>query len=850
MPTNDRSFDRLPLDTLATSHGAVSRLPSYSSRVISSLLPRMLETLELDQLPVFEQAQRPQEDTSEPRTDVDGKQWTTIQHWLERAQTRARFTMGAVTLDLEVTEELATPLPLTSDEIEAELVLSAERTREMAVWWRVEADGRYRLTISYEFPDDGEREFIRGSILGDTTTRIDIRWTHRARYQPEDDGGDGPSIHDRVGAPRDSTMRTIERHPVATDVAAASRIRDGVIPVRPTPTESTATPIYYSFSQQASEPLVYPVASHSFWQDGPSKWRWVNVAPGRVMYYRFTGYESTYEHLPTELRMGFDETSGSPALRPYVHEDDDGDPLVDIAITVEPHVDPEAREALRALIQEREGDDFAILVPPVITGTLQLDVGLMGAEAPAEKLVGLGEPFDLGFSFGSEHWAPNMETLSQPNGGAHGRVYVDVLSESEGLDASVPVVLQLDRLHPDVVEVLRVEEPEDGVPRRFQLRNRIERPVRISAVTIHLADQAGDAAPPTNVRKGRQVGDLPTKLEPLETIEVEIEPVEGDDEWNALYVDLGDVEVDAPEDGWLEAIHEKASSSLTTRRVTVRATNLGAEAVTVPEYDSTQVWLEATSADPPSGRLKPGDQEWSSKLSLALADLWALDRDPTRDAPYVLEWRSDYSDLTGLPQRMTSTRFTPSIRALLTERTDSRYDLLDDEGEPLETDLDRATVQERIVERRDAGETWRLRVVVSTHLVVPGSTETIDPPDPTGTETSSTTETETPSGQPWSLYIQPFGVDFAADVRVATVHITYTHADGRVETSEPINLLQGGPTPTDASVEWTVQLLEGDPRRFDYTVDYLGYDGRKDHVSLEGVTEPLIWLERPAAPPS
>ncbi|MEM7152662.1 MAG: hypothetical protein AAF799_07460 [Myxococcota bacterium] len=858
MPANDRTLERIPPEVLESLARAASRKPELFRR-ISDALPRVIETLAESDLPIFEEGTRPQAESNGASTDTSGKGWVSILHWVEQAEASARFTKGAVTMDFEPALGLGEPLPLTDEEIEARLALSTGRTRTMTVWWRREDDGRYRLTLSYEFPDDVEREFIRGAIMNDPSTQIEFRWTHEARYLPENtersdaDRTSRPTIDSRVGAAsstnalRVSRTRDSLRELSTSDLA--SRIQPTVSTNSTSTSTSTAEPTHYSFTQTASKPLVYPLADHPFWQDGPSTWRLAQLGEGRVTYYRFTGYESTYEHLPTDFRMSFDEASASPALEPYVHEDEAGNPLVDITVSVSPHVDSERREALRQVIQAQENEDFAILVSPAVTGTLQLDVGLKGAESPTDKTVGLDASFGLAFSFGSEHWAPNMETLSAAGGGAHGRVFVDILEDNEGMDASVPVALRLEHLHADdVIAVEPSEEATEGVPRRFVLRNRIDRAVTLSPVTIHLADQVGDAGVPTNVRSGKPVDALPSRLEPQQAVEFEVAPVDGANEWNAVYVELGEVEVEAPEDGWLAAIHHKASSSRTTRRVTVRATNLAADAAAVAEYDSTHVELEATSADPPSGRLERGTQEWTSKLSLALTDLWDLSLDPTRDAPYVLEWRSEYSDLTGLPQRTTNSSFTTSIRALLSERPDSTYDLLDAQGQPLAEGLDRAATEQKIEERRAAGQTWTLRVVSTATLEVPGNTATLHVPEPTDTVTSTPPEQPAAPTQSWSVYIQPFGVDFAADVKVATVHITYTHADGRIETSGPINLHEGGPVPTNDSFEWKVGLHEGDPRRFDYTVDYLGHDGRKDHAAFEGVTEPLIWLERPAAP--
>ena len=268
----------------------------------------------------------------------------------------------------------------------------------------------------------------------------------------------------------------------------------------------------------------------------------------------------------------------------------------------------------------------------------------------------------------------------------------------------------------------------------------------------------------------------------------------------------------------------------------MRAKNLGLEATAVPEYDSTRVSLSGGTADPPNGRLERGKQEWSSRISMGLAELWALSRDPTSVEPYVIEWQSDYADLEGLPQRTTTTQLNPTIQALTTERAGSRYDLLDADGTVLGSALERSEVLARIAPRREAGQPWLLRVP-APGIVVP-------PSDPT-----TPAEPPVEAVREWlSVYVQPFTVDFAADVRVATVSIVYTHADGRRESSGPINFRTGGPHPLDDSTEWKVGLQGGDPRSFAYTVDYVGYDGRLDHVSFEDVSDPLIWLARPPAP--
>ncbi|MEM7152825.1 MAG: hypothetical protein AAF799_08280 [Myxococcota bacterium] len=101
-----------------------------------------------------------------------------------------------------------------------------------------------------------------------------------------------------------------------------------------------------------------------------------------------------------------------------------------------------------------------------------------------------------------------------------------------------------------------------------------------------------------------------------------------------------------------------------------------------------------------------------------------------------------------------------------------------------------------------------------------------------------------------TIYVQPFEADFENDLRIAALLITYTHADGRVERSPPLNFLKNGPNPTMDTTEWKVALSEGDPQTFSYTVRYIGYDGRSDNVAHDDVSDTMIWLKRPAAPDS
>lgn len=118
-------------------------------------------------------------------------------------------------------------------------------------------------------------------------------------------------------------------------------------------------------------------------------------------------------------------------------------------------------------------------------------------------------------------------------------------------------------------------------------------------------------------------------------------------------------------------------------------------------------------------------------------------------------------------------------------------------------------------------------------------------------------EVEAEAGTTWlgeavdkwlTVFVQPFDVDFEGDVKVATVMITYTHADGKEEPRRPLNFIKGGPLPIDNTTEWKVALVEGDPETFDYEVRYIGYDGRSDHVTFEKVSDTMIWLKRPPAP--
>lgn len=839
MATPNRTLTRMPMDPrLVETLSRNPQLMASTVRLTSTFLPG-LRILDQSKLPVFYEKNRPDKNTNTLKPDVGGKQWATLLYWLGKAHFRPRFTHDGLTIDFEptTTEEV---IPLKGVAKARMKGLADGVDRYFKVWWRTEA-ARAKLTINYDFGNDNERELVRSAIQ-QQGLRIELTWTHDARYQPQQDMVlTEPTATINPALLRTMTMAArprmvVERPEVVMRIPNATIDHDRP-PRRPPPRTTTPPPKppeSYSFDQSWLNALARSNPMDPIWQDGPSPWKAFSLPSGRKMYYRATGRSAEFEFLPTEFRLGFDATKGLPALVPYVYNPKDAEGKVreserrvELRMMASPHVEVEDREALRVGIQKRESVDLAVLVPPVVQGRFEISLDLQGAEnrSPQES-VELAGVFWLEFDFGVESWLPNLVQLDSPGGGVVGRVVLDILPQTEGADVSVPVVLRLTDLHADVVEVEQKAPDPDGIPRRFVLRNRLQRPVTMSPPTIYVADQAGEASPPTNVRPGRPKDSFSTTLAPGEVREVVVTPTQGSAEWNALYIDLAQITVDPPEEGWDDEI-SFSSEGQAAYPVKVRAMNLRDDVVTVPQYDSTQVTMQPLlggTVEPPDGRLEKGAREWTTRMWLGLAQLAALEKDPTNTKLYALEFRSDYTDCEGLPQRVIKGDSTPGVRVLTTERRDSKYELLDEDERLLESDLDRATTQARIDARRAAGQTWKLRVIEpeGTGTTGDGTGTTGDGTSTTETGTSTSTETTEPPAQGPKIIVNPVALDFMA---VPKVFVTLKVGEGDQTLSHTLVFEAS----SAENKSWSPVREAGTPVR--YTIVYLLADGTTRTVS-------------------
>ncbi|MEM7152826.1 MAG: hypothetical protein AAF799_08285 [Myxococcota bacterium] len=858
----------LLVDTRRREVAHAAAMVSATSRIASHVLPWMKI---IEQLPVFEESSRPKE-TSKTIKDIHGKQWMTVRYWLDAADPVVRFNHDGLTVELQplygqgpVPTVQGQFLPVIGWKATIEGI-SGARKRTMIASWRADDNGKYKLTLSYDFENDNDRELVRSAIRGDGIT-IKTSWNHRASYRKPTSatftGTNQPSGRPTgTGTGGGRTMvrpRAAATIPTATLATAATRVaRHGAgfrfpvgvaglvgapSPVRrrarkvsakkvsakkvsakkvsakktakkttrrrrrptrrnpPPPRQPQTPPTPYTFTQTNSVPINVADPSHEMWQDGPSPWKPFAPAHSRTMYYRATGRPAEFEFLPSEFRLGFDITKDVPALLPFVYNpQNDGGTLqedkrrIEMRMMATPHVEPQQREELRAWIQDRESVELAYLVPPVVQGRFVIDVAPQGATILEEdETVELAGLFWADFDFPLESWAPNLEMISQPGGGVVGKIFLDILPDTEGSDVSVPVRLSLSDLHADVVEVRQGQPDSDGVPRHFFLRNRLQRPVQLDAPTIYLAAQATNAALPTGVRKGQPVGPFAPQLGPGEERKVHVQPQSGEHVWNTLVVDLGRVSVTTPDEGWTDTINVNASDGQAVYPVTIRAVNLGDSAQPVPEYDSTWVSLQplqGTPADPPDGRLERGTKEWSTRMWLGLSELWDLEQDPAKAKVHAVELRSDYADLEGLPQRIYGAASNVTVRVLSTERPDSKYILRDEDRNILEEGLDRATTLSRIEARRAADQGWTLSVVPvpgqpaeeenddddDRNATNDGDTTTDDGNDTTTDDGDPPTETQ-PAGP--SIVINPITLDFNV-LQMVFVTLTIGEGDGSV----------------------------------------------------------------------
>lgn len=828
-------------------------LATPTARVVSRALPWMVALRREDTSPLFWAPSRPTEATSTLVTDVDGQEWAPVLYWLERADPLPRFNQTGLTVDLQplINQGEFPPPPrafLPVEGFTATMTGAADgKVRTMTPSWRANALGRHVLTVTYDFVNDNDRENVRNAILISGLT-ITVSWTHRARHRPPQQATIVDSVVDAevieaidprviAGAERIERLREhVDRRRFPPHVVFEPEPLEPLPPrprpprprpPRPQPQPQPAPEITaYTFGQSKAYTLIYS-AAHSMWQDGPSPWKWFQASSGRKMYYRATGRPAEYECLPSEFRLGFDQGTAVPALLPYVYnpKTPDGQTLenerrVKLGMKATPHVSASDREELRRWIAQQESVELAYLVRPEVQGRFELDVPLQGAGNGSEaETVALSRDFWISFDFAVESWAPNLEQLARPGGGVVGTIFLDILPQTEGTegtDVSVPVALRLTELHADVVEVRPKDPDDDGIPRRFVLRNAVQLPVIMPAPKIFLAEQSAEAAFPTRVKEGRPI-DWTDALQPGEEREVVVEPIGGDHVWNKLVVELANPDVDAPTDGWIEAINVTAADGRAAYPVKVRAVNL-ADETALPQYDSTLVSLQTLRggvAEPPDGRLERGAREWSTRMWLGLAELWALFKDPARAKLHVVELRSDYADLTGLPQRLYGSASNVTVRALTTERPDSRYELRSEDDVVLATDLDRATCQARIEARRAEGLGWTLRVIppVTEPTGPQGNTEPVvtdPPPDPVG-------PTPRPAGPP--ITVNPVALDFAAVPKVFVTLKIGTGADTLshtmvFEASARESQVWAPPREPGTPVAYTIVYLlaEGPPR--------------------------------------
>jgi hypothetical protein len=675
-------------------------------------------------LPPFDLRSRPTTEVKDHVVDVDGKPWVPLLYWLhpDAVDPVPRFTKKGLTIELRSRpSEGRVPLGalpfLPLDPAGWRATLEAERfSLSMDAHWRETDDSRYRLDLVRRFEDrTNERENLRSALLSGGIT-ITVQWTHRIGLQKP-----GPAF----------------RH---------------LLPI--------------SFDQTTTLLIARADPDAPMWQDGPSRWKRFD-GPRRRMYYRATGAPAQYELLPAEFRLGFDAARGVPAINPLLYNPKDaaGRPdedqrRVHMSMMAVPHTDPAEREALRAWIQPQEQVELAILVPPVAIGRFEIDAGLQRNElgAPTSKTVTLDGVFWLDFDFSVSAWTAVVTQLSQPGGGVTGNVFLTLETTDGRQEINVPVALRLTELHADVLEV--VPSPADVPGGRVVLRNTLDQPVRARTPTIHLYYEEDEISEPTNVRQARPRGSFANGMEtlgPREEREVEVEPIGEGAPWNRMLVELDEVSIDPPTEGWPAALSVKAPIAEVAHRVTVVANNLVGTAASLPHhYRSTSVrlWpLRGPEAMPPDGRVDHSRSEWSSKMWYGLADQWARETDPARPKLYVIELQSNYADeVIGLRQRFRGESQHVPVRVLTDERPDSRYQLLDEDGTLRENDLDHATALARIQALATADESWRLRVIPPAPAPTPADPPVTDPPP------SGESPAPTPAGPP--LVINPVAIDF------------------------------------------------------------------------------------------
>ncbi|MEM7158191.1 MAG: hypothetical protein AAF799_35445 [Myxococcota bacterium] len=617
-----------------------------------------------------------------PIEDIDQEMWIPLLHWLERAQQRKRFTRDSFTVEFwhrptsSSTIDPTRFLPVRPGSLQARLQgLNGSFEREMTVIWRQpNAPGQPpHLSARLDFSDDPDLAGkVKGAIQSDGS--IEMSWQHH--------------------------------------LARARTPGPGVDPLAP---------------KQSFADSIYSHPDDPMWQDGPSRWREIRTAElPRTLYYRRVGREPIFELIPTSFRLGFDGRAGIPSVHPTLL-DRGGDSTSDERHVLArfgglPYMHAEEHTAARKWIEEHESVPFAHLIYSPIIGRFQQPTGLLGAKAIQIDAVPLNEYLWLEWDFAIELWMTVLRNLSEPGGSITGGVLVelDVGSDRSKITHQVPVELHLDRLQADAsvqAELLPVEPGQS--PDRLLLGNPTDKVLHVGELSVFLLPAPTDRETSSQVHGASQgargfVSEWDGQLDPMSSVELELSaPPEVDLDWDDALVEIRNVEVAPPAEGWEREIITQRETGHTSFDIQVRALNLGSDRDVPESFEEIRLRLQplrSSIADPPDGHLTHGNDTWASRIYIGMEELWRITRDQDRTRLYRLTAQARHTDFDGLEQHMVlSVRF-PSFRALLDERPESRYELLDANEALISTGLDRQHAAEQVAERSKAEETTYLRV--------------------------------------------------------------------------------------------------------------------------------------------